>query len=65
MDQRSSGMQQFDGLSSNVPANTHPRPEAEPTGGDNRRAPERNWAWASGRKSYDWMDSYSSVSLDE
>lgn len=65
MDQRSSGTQQSDGFPSNAPANTHPRPEALPTGGDNRRVPERNWAWASGRESYDWMDSYSSVNLDE
>lgn len=65
MDQQSSGTQQSDGFPLNAPVNTNPRPEAVPTDGDNRRVPERNWAWASGRESFDWMDSYSSVSLDE
>ncbi|MBR8094648.1 hypothetical protein KDX09_35365 [Burkholderia cenocepacia] len=65
MDQQSSGTQQSDGFPLNALVNTNQGPEAVPTDVDNRRVPERNWAWASGRESFDWMDSYSSVSLDE
>lgn len=65
MNRRYSGTRQSSDVDSKAESNTCPRPGAILNLGENLRVPERNWAWASGRESYDWMDFYSSVSLDD
>lgn len=65
MNQRYCGMRQSSDVGPKAESNTCPRTGIVSNFEENLHVSERNWAWASGRQSYDWMDFYSSVSLDD